>query len=249
MKTFALLAALSLFALRAFSATLNVAADDSSGFSYLASSLTAASIFPTNPELAALVAAGDDLQIGTSVLVGGFESLTSAQVRENAQDYNFLLENFAIWGGTQIGAGDTPEGLFSPEIPLVNSVPSLAGKQIYILVVAGTNNSTPQASLFSAFQVGLYYFDMALNANWAFPSDAGAPGFTTIDIADLTVDNAGTTLKEGAQVVLGGFGADDNNTIEGAKNFSLAAVPEPSAAVLLGLTLAGVAGFWRRRGK
>jgi hypothetical protein len=248
---------LSLFCLALAAATLSapaaqvfVEAGNTSGFSYFADPAAANSIpaISSNSQLKLAVANGDDLFTGTVVLIGSFLGFSDNELKSHASDINFLRDNFTQFGSAKIGDGGNPAGTLSGSVTA--NAGGLAGQQIYLMIVAGTNNSTPSTSFATAFQVGVYYFDKSLDSDWAFPSDSPVPGSTTIDIADLTAGNNGTALvASGAHVVIGGFGPDQSNANPGKINFALAAlpVPEPSSVCLLASLGLGLVGLSRRR--
>ena len=126
------------------------------------------------------------------------------------------------------------------------TTPTLVGKQVYYLVVSGTDNTTVASSLSTVRQFGIFYLDKASAnghaADWAFPDDNDITAQPTVDIADLTVSNAGTSLLGGgfSHVVIGSFGPDHSDTHTAAFNFELAAIPEPSVGVLVMLASAGL---------
>jgi hypothetical protein len=241
---------LAALALPAGAATLRVEADDSSGFSYFADPFAAVNnpAIAGNPALSLAVASGNDLRLGTHVLVGSFLGLSDTQIQSRATDIAFLRQSFTLFGSARIGDGGDPEGYLTGSA--TGSTASLAGQQIYMFVVAGTDNTTVDRSFETAFQLGIYYVDRAVKPAWAFPSDSPIPGITTIDIADLTIQNNGTALETaGARVVVGSFGPDRSDTLSDKTNFTLAPVPEPGSATLLLLATATALGSHRRRAR
>lgn len=224
-------------------ASVNVQANDSSGFSYQAE----ASAQFSDPTLQASVRSGDDLLAGTEVLIGTFSGLSDAQIEAHAMDTAFLESAFTLYGTAQIGQGTGGiAGTLNAPITASTS-PSLAGQQIYYFVIAATDNSSLTQTFDTAFQLGIYYFDKSINSAWTFPADADIPNSTTVDIADLTAGNMGTALQAGAHVVVGSFGPDQSNRFPTATDFVLASVPEPSSGLLLGMAGAGLLAARGRR--
>jgi hypothetical protein len=215
---------------------VDVQANDSSGFSY---------------------AQGDDLNFGVSVLLGTFQladgtALSDSAIQGYATNFNTLLSHFTRFSTTEahIGQGSPNKGELSVGLEATtDTTPSLAGKQIYYLVVSGTDNTTVASSLSSANQFGIYYLDKASNSKWAFPVPSeDDTDITIVDLADLTVSNFGISLLPGgvSHVVIGSFGPDHSNAHSTALNFQLTNVPEPSAG-LLGMLAAGGLLARRRR--
>lgn len=231
----------------AWGSQIHVEAGNTSGFSYFAD--PAAQSIPgisANPSLQLAVANGDDLFLGTVVLIGSFLGFSDSAIKAHENDISFFQENFTQYGALHIGDNDSPAGSLSGSVTANSG--ALAGEQIYLLLVAGTDSSSPSSSFSTAFQIGVYYFDKSINPAWAFPSDNPVTGVTAIDISDLTLGNEGTALNPtGAHVVIGGFGPDHSNTFPTKTNFTLAAVPEPGSALLLGSIGLGTLALRRRK--
>ncbi len=230
-------------------------AHDTSAFSYAAT--------PNNfgGTLGAQVAAGQELLNGTRVYIGTFEANDTNQAANDADiiahksDLSYLYSKFTEYGSQSttplIGDGTTFAGGLSGSMTTTGS--PIAGRQIYYFVVAGTDNTSPSSTINSGFQLGIFYFDKSLNNAWMFPNDTDVPNTKVNDISDLTQGNNGEAnyglqLKTGAHILIGGFGPDTSNSssIAGAKNFTLANVPEPSGLVLLAMGSFGISLFRRR---
>ncbi len=206
---------------------------------------------------------GDDLTSG-SVLLGTFQladgsAMSDSAIQAFATDFNGLMSRFTRFSTTEahILQGSTNAGELSVTLDGTTATsPTLVGKQMYYLVVSGTDNSTVAASLATARQVGVYYLDKAYftgagsNNPWAFPDDNDVPGDRTIDIADLTVNDAGMSLLPGgfSHTVIGAFGPDHSNAHPTAFNFELALIPEPSVGLLMMVASAGLLARRRRGG-
>jgi hypothetical protein len=235
---------------QAFASQVTAAAEVKSGLSYAADPATANSnpAISGNPTLKQAVTAGDDLLSGNFVLIGSF-NLTDAQIQANAMNVAFLTSpaNFIQYGVLHISDGYPGiAGVFTGTLTNNTTTLGIAGKQIYMMVIAATNNSTLAAAVSSAFQVGVFYQDKTAMSSWAFKAENAVPNTTSIDLSDLTVGDQGLALSPFAHVVVGSFGPDKSNTFPAASNFALAsAVPEPSTAALLGL--AAVGALLRRR--
>jgi len=223
----------------------------SSGLSYKADANLANSD-PTisgNATLKAAVSSGDDLLSGNTVLIGSF-NLTDAQIQANAGNVPFLLSptNFVQFGIGHISDSfPGTNGVFETVMNNNTATLGIVGKQIYMVVIAATNNSTLANSLSTAFQLGVFYQDMLGSSEWKFPAEVPAPGFVHPELADLTVAQDGLVLSPFAHVVVGTFGPDKSNAVPSATDFVLSSVPEPGSCVLLSLASAGIL-LRRRRG-
>jgi len=192
------------------------------------------------------LANGSELPDNNLARIGVF-SLTDAQITAaaTAGDKALLDANFLEVGNARIGdnLGDI-NGHFADVDNFPNTTP---GRQLMYWVFASTDNSTPAASRASAFQIGIFYLPMAVNANWGLPVDTQTPGISTTDISDLT-NGAGTALVPEAKILYGSF-PKGTSSATGSPNFGLAPspVPEPSTFGLLGLTAVGFLA--RRRSK
>jgi hypothetical protein len=226
--------------LRAWSSTVTVEANDSSGFSN---------------------AQGVDLVSG-SVLLGTFQladgtAMSDSAIQAFATDFSGLMSHFTRFSNTEahMKQGSSNAGELAVSLNgTTATTPTLVGKQIYYVVVSGTDDSTVAASLATARQVGVYYLDKAFfngtgrAGDWSFPDDNDPFAQPTVDIADLTINNAGFSLQPGgfSHTVIGVFGPDHSDAHPGAFNFELAIIPEPSTGVLALLATVGLLAFRRR---
>jgi hypothetical protein len=223
--------------LNARASIVTVQANDSSGFSYFE---------------------GGDLDFGVSVLLGTFQladgsALSDSAIQGFGSDFNTLMTHFTRFSTTEahIGQGSPNQGELSVDLEATaDTTPPIAGKQIYYLVVSGTDNTTVASSLTTARQFGIYYLDKSANSRWAFPVPTDDDtDITIVDIADLTVGNLGLNLLPGgvSHTVIGTFGTDHSNAHPSAINFELAVIPEPSVGALALLASAALAARRRRR--
>jgi hypothetical protein len=219
--------------------TVIVEANDSSGFSD---------------------AQGLDLVSG-SVLLGTFQLANGTAMSDSAisafsMDFSGLMSRFTRFSTTEahIQQGSNNAGELSVALDgTTATTPTLVGKQVYYVVVSGSDNSTVATSLATARQVGVYYVDKAYFSSlgsdnpWAFPDDTDLFAQPSVDIADLTIGKSGMSLLSGgfSHIVIGTFGPDHSNAHPSALNFQLSAIPEPSAGVLA--LLASVGLLPRRR--
>ena len=187
---------------------------------------------------------GTDLGAGNLVRVGVF-NLTDAQIQSAfaAQNFAALEQGFIQLGTARMGDGFGFSGHYTKGIDADTT--STAGLQLALWVYKSGDNTSDTASINTPQQMGIFYMDRTLNSAWAVPPQSPIPGATVIDISNLT-DASSANLRAGAHVVLGSFprGASDATT---APNFGLAAVPEPSSIVLLGIASLGLLA--RRRSK
>jgi hypothetical protein len=220
---------LLVMAVHAKASTVSVEADDSSGFSaFQSSDLTSGSVL-----------------LGTFQLANG-TAMSDSAIQAFAMDFSGLMSRFTRYSTTEahILQGSSNAGELSVTLNgNTATTPTLVGKQMYYVVVSGTDNSTVASSLATARQVGVYYVDQAFFAgtgragDWMF-HDENDPDeqFITrvVDISDLTVGNLGSSLLPGgfSHVIIGSFGPDHSNAHPSALNFQLALIPEPSACVL-----------------
>jgi hypothetical protein len=183
--------------------------------------------------------------------------MSDSAIQAFATDFNGLMGSFTRFSTTEahILQGSNNAGELSVSLDgTTATTPTLVAKQIYYLVVSGTDNSTVATSLATARQVGVYYLDKAYftgtlhDGDWAFPDDNDFFPERTVDIADLTTSNAGTSLLAGgfSHVVIGAFGPDHSNAHPSALNFQLAVIPEPSVGMLAMLATAGLLARRRR---
>ncbi len=194
---------------------------------------------------------GTDLPVGSLVLFGAF-SISDSQITANSGSLSFLNSNFIQIGSAVIGQGNPAEGagpsdpvnagLFYGDAFNVNTTASglnVSGLKLYYWVF----NSS---SVGSATQHGIFSSTLS---SWTIPSgDGGGLDLAVIntDIADLTVGQEGNELAGTAKILIGGFGSGINQA-GGGRDFTLAAIPEPSAAVALaGAAILGFAATRRR---
>jgi hypothetical protein len=180
---------------------------------------------------------GADLAAGSLVRVGTFD-LTDAEIIASAFNIPFLDAHFTEFGNTVIGAGGTAAGHFSTQSNNNSATATaLAGSQIYVWAFAS-------GTVANATEHGVFYMPKATDLGWQFPA-VPLPGFTQIELQDLTDAASSTTLRAEARVLIGTFGPGTSNDT-GKPNFTLQLVPEPTSATLL-MAAAGLIGFVRRR--
>jgi hypothetical protein len=189
------------------------------------------------------LANGSNLGVGNLVRVGTFD-ITDGVIAANAGNIAFLNSHFIEFGNARIGDGALgfPEHFSKQSV--ADSGPSglnIVGAQIYMWAFASTDNSTVANSISTAFQLGIFYMEKAIDADWAVPVQDPLPGSTTIELTDLSNVNV---LATGAHVVVGSF-PDGTSDATGAPNFGLA-VPEPSAAMAM-VASVGLLALRRRR--
>jgi len=188
-----------------------------------------------------------ELPIGNLVRLGNF-SLTDGQITAffNAGDIASLNANFVEVATAKIG-----DGIGAPSNFAASSAPdttAVAGLQMYYWAYASTDNTSTTTSKNTAFEMGIFYQDKAVQPSWAFPVQTPVAGSTTGDITDLT-NVAGTALVAGAHIVVGSF-PKGTSTAGSAPNFGLAPiVPEPTSAALLMVGLVSLAARRRRAAK
>ena len=188
-----------------------------------------------------------ELPVGNLVRLGNF-SLTNGQIQAffSVGDIGSLTANFVEVATAKIG-----DGLNAPSNLAVISSPdtsAVAGLQMYYWVYAATNNTSNATSMSTAFEMGIFYQDKAVNSSWAFPVETPVPGSTTVDITQMTNDGA-DALVAGANVVIGSF-PKGASTAGSAPNFGLApVVPEPTSAALVLVGLVSLASRRRRQAK
>jgi len=178
------------------------------------------------------VAGGANLPDNSFLRLGLFD-ITDTVIAQNVGNTSFLNSHFIEFGNARVGdnLGDINGHFASVSQNDSGSTGlNLAGRQIYLWAFSSTDNSSPAASLLTATQQGVFYMDLASDADWAFPVQDPVPQNTTIDLSDLTLANNPAALRPGAHVVIGNFPVGISSTT-GAPDFALA-VPEPSSAVL-----------------
>lgn len=187
-------------------------------------------------------ASGVDLPQGDLVEIGTF-LISDSQIQANIGNISYLTNHFVPFASGFIGDNTGTNGILS-ESSTANSTningQNIVGFQLYYWVF---NSSTIAAST----QQGIFYMNLANNANWAIPVQSPVPGSATTDISDLTT-NSGTNLATGATLVWGQFDTNAITSALGGPMFITQAVPEPSSWVLLGIGLAaGLSLSLRRR--
>lgn len=187
---------------------------------------------------------GTNLPDNSFVRVGWFD-ISDSEIAQNGTNIPFLDTHFVQFGSARIGDGlNNINGHFSAssQNDTGSTGLNLAGRQIYLWAFLSNDNSSPAASLLTATQQGVFYVDIASDADWAFPVQEPVPQNTTIDLSDLTQSANPAALRPGAHVVIGSFpGGTSSET--GAPNFALA-VPEPTSA---GLAFIGATAILIRR--
>lgn len=191
------------------------------------------------------LANGSNVGAGNLIRVGTFD-ISDAQIAANAGNIAFLNSHFTEFGNTRFGIGvpvsAANEHFFTSST--ANSGPSgldIQGDQIYIWALASTDNTSVATSIATAFQLGIFYMDKAVDADWAVPVEDQIPNDTNIDLTNLS---NGNSLAVGANVVVGSF-PNGTSDASGAPNFGLA-VPEPSAATAV-IASIGLLALRRRR--
>ena len=190
------------------------------------------------------LANGTNLPVGNLVRVGTFD-ITDGVIAANAGNISFLNSHFVEFGNARIGDGipGNPAEHFS-KTSNADSGPgglNIQGSQIYIWAFASTDNSTFATSIATAFQLGIFYMDKAVDVDWTVPIEDQIPNSTLVDLTDLAT---GSVLVNGAHVVVGSF-PDGTSDATGAPNFGLA-VPEPSTATAV-IASIGLLALRRRR--
>ena len=178
------------------------------------------------------VPGGANLPDNSFVRVGFFD-ITDGVIAQNAGNTPFLDSHFVQFGSARIGdnVGDLNGHFASSSQNNSGSTGlNLAGRQIYLWAFASADNSSAAASLLTATHQGIFYIDMAVDPDWAFPVEEPVPQNTTIDLSDLTLAGNPATLRSGAHVVVGEF-PGGTSSATGAPNFALV-VPEPSSVAL-----------------
>ncbi len=240
-------------------AVVEVHADSNVGLSFQADPVAANNntAIKFDSALKTAVETGDDLLIGNRILVGHF-TISDTVIQQHATDLGYLLDpNRFIRYGSEVDqpkVGDTfpIRGHFADDVNTGNAdALGLVNKQIYLFVLGSTDNSTYARSVSTAFQIGIFYYDVtALPATpqtneWKFRSEVGIPNNNIIDLSDLSTNNAGATPSAAARMVLGGFGPDKSNFFTNSFNLRLASIPEPGTAAMA--LVGGIAMLLRRR--
>lgn len=169
----------------------------------------------------------------TLIFIGEF-LLDDAQVTANIAnwlDADFRNANMRIFGSgvAATSAGNTP-GLF--QLQSDNDNPIFAGKPIGLLAVD-----------VGAQQVGAYKSTLS---SWVFPTDADTEGTTAIDIQQLITNDAQALFLIGAPGGGGGTTGDFGGFIF-QSSVRMETIPEPTTAVLVGMSLLGVVAIRRRK--
>jgi len=189
------------------------------------------------------LANGVDLPKGSLIRIGFF-NLSDVAIQSATMP--FLEQNFIEFGVAHIGdpLDSYPAGHFDRAIIGNADAMGIAGKQIYMWVLAATDNSSSARSIATAYQQGVVYMDKTMNPAWSFRAEGDIPNSTIVDVADLT--RASDLLIPGAHVVIGKFDATSGTSdVTGGRNFALVAlIPEPSSALL---ALAGAMAVLTRR--
>ncbi len=193
---------------------------------------------------------GSMVTIGNLVRLGWFD-VSDTAIQQNALNLTYLDSHFHQLDFDRIGG---PEVNNSPgywaesaDVDTRPSVSAVAGMQMMLWAFASSNNTSLAQSLATATHQGIFYFDKTQNNRWATPGDpeSGLPSQTSIDLGDLSGQGASNSmLLSGARVLVGSFPTPSGGALN-APNFALAAVPEPSVALMA--ILGGVTLLQRRR--
>jgi hypothetical protein len=177
----------------------------------------------------------------------GFFNLSDAAILAafNTGDLSALANAFTEFGFGRIGDGLGVPSNFAEQTTANAEALGLVGKQIYFWAFRSTDITSSSTAVNTALESGIFYFDKSLNSAWTFPPEGPPPGSTSVDLTNLT-NAAGTDLLAGAHVVVGDF-PNGSSSAAGAPNFGLSPViPEPSAALLLGMGALGIIARRRR---
>lgn len=184
---------------------------------------------------------GVDLPRGDLVEIGSF-LISDSQIQANIGNTSYLTNNFVSFASGLIGDGTSTNGILA-ESSTANSTNinghNIVGFQLYYWVF---NAATIAAST----QQGIFYMNLANNANWAIPVQSPVPGSATTDITDLTT-NSGSALAAGATLVWGQFDTNSTTSALGGPLFITEVVPEPSTWALLGMGLMAILILARRK--
>ena len=170
------------------------------------------------------------LQIGSLVAVGNFGALDDAAVIALGANPTAIWSAFEPWATGAIGDGTFVEGSF--EISSGASGEGFFNEQIYLVAF-----NAPSAA--SATQVGVFKGPAALAAygdTWIFPPE------------DFATKNIVTDALDASHVLIGSYGTLTYYNADwwGGYVNALALIPEPTSAMLVGVSLFG-AFLMRRR--
>jgi hypothetical protein len=198
------------------------------------------------PDGLTMLPVGNQLRVGTFLLGGvGGSPMSDAQISAFTGNPAGLAANFVEFGRGSIGDTFGPgfDGFFSSTMVANSTALGLANAQIYLWFFKTTGNNAPLSNFSNVTHQGVFFMEMSVVPNWRIRPETEIPNSTNVDIADLS-NPSGTAVRSGAHLVIGGFGG--NNTIFNKPNYTLAAVPEPTLAGLVGVGLV-VVGLRRRR--
>ena len=206
------------------------------GLFSLAASLGAQITFvPTTPAFGGPLFGDKDgnlIPVGNEARIGHFTP--GFDYAANSNNLQALLDNFSIFGSTQIGEGNPPlfpsggGALLEPN--LQNADTSFAGERVHIFVFLTADNSMV-TDFDSIIQYGVFGRSSADPLPWVFPSDGETRSATTADLNEFI---AGAFLP----------GSESGESYD-----MLTLIPEPRLyAALLGLCAFGFVLYRRRRG-
>ncbi len=176
---------------------------------------------------AAVVQLDNSLVPGASLIQIGFFDISDATIQANQTDVSFLVSHFTVFDSAAVGDGfGGTAGFWTTGSGDIADAGNVFKDQAIALWVF----NAPTAN--SATQHGIY---KASNSSWIFPDDAAIVDSVTIDL--IQVDN----------IVVGAVGPILFPGQGDVKSFQLAAIPEPTTAVLVGMSMLGVLAMRRRK--
>lgn len=194
------------------------------------------------------IAGGASLLPVNSLVRLGYFNIDDSLIQANAFNIAYLNANFVQLDFDRIGGTEVVglPGYFADreELNTGSTGLNIEGRQLVYWALLSSDNSSVAASIATATQTGIFY---STSADWKIPGDIPdqpEPGITNIDLTNLTGDGPTADLLPTARVVVGSYTSNTAGPFE-ARNFALAAVPEPSTAIVA--LLGGTALLLRRR--